>query len=775
MKRLVFLVLAFALISSAFVETMNIKQVAAQPRRDLEITWYSDASSCYSALKNQEVDIDGYALTHEQFEDAQADPAIQLASYDENGIFEFDINNNYSIISYPNVRSPTSVLEVRQAIAQLINKSYIVEEVLPKFWSNIIDVPISNVLSGWWNTSVTGSNYPYPYNPDSAAALLASLGFNDTDGNGYLNYPTDWPGIQNLHDTDTTRMPLKIYAILDSPDRLASANYLVHQLEGGPLAKADWPSNFTGGDFAVEFMAPHVVDEEVMLDRNYHIFTGAWRLSQTPSADMYYLFHSIFWYPYGSNYVTGAQYPDLDEELEKTYHAEDISTAMFHCKNAQGLLVDKYCVCIWLWNYVEFNAYRKGLAGAVSQQGWGLDNQYTYLTSYRSDDPAAPTRLGVTYPSGRTPVPAQLNVLYSMWVAEWQMLDKVYPVLMSETPYALEDQPWVAQDWEVGTWYDPRDGMNKTKVTFWLRTDVGCAEPQTGNLVDFFSADDFEFTVWYTYAFTDAWTRYSVSEVNHIKIVNDHQVEVYFDSHDLRLLYGFGKGTPLLGPQDVLIGKLCEEASATFTGADLLEVAPGYFEYQFTLDRIVKVINATVDGDPIRENEDFYVRGGYDVITHNIFVNLTSLAPTDSVTINYYRAIPNGADGFYLGGNLGYDWNDTMYSYGPYYPTSIDVANSNAALKRNPHFFLETPLLGEIDWRWYWEGTTKPRSGHYAISIFDIVKSAVAYDTRGDGGYNPRYLPAADIDPNDPCHIGIYDIVTATGGYGKNFGAPPVH
>lgn len=86
---------------------------------------------------------------------------------------------------------------------------------------------------------------------------------------------------------------------------------------------------------------------------------------------------------------------------------------------------------------------------------------------------------------------------------------------------------------------------------------------------------------------------------------------------------------------------------------------------------------------------------------------------------------------------------------------------------------LETPPLGEIDWRWYWQNTVKPRGGHYAISILDLVKVAAAYGTRGDSKYDLEYLPAADIDPNDPCHIGIFDAVTLANAYGKNFQALP--
>jgi len=78
---------------------LNIHQSVAQPRSDLEIVWYSDISLLYDGLKNNEVDIIGCDLPYENFGEAQENLNIQLASYDENVILEFDINNNYTILS----------------------------------------------------------------------------------------------------------------------------------------------------------------------------------------------------------------------------------------------------------------------------------------------------------------------------------------------------------------------------------------------------------------------------------------------------------------------------------------------------------------------------------------------------------------------------------------------------------------------------------------------------------------------------------------------------
>jgi hypothetical protein len=302
-----------------------------------------------------------------------------------------------------------------------------------------------------------------------------------------------------------------------------------------------------------------------------------------------------------------------------------------------------------------------------------------------------------------------------------------------------------------------------------LRKNIGCASPITGAYAGRFNATDYIFTCWYNYAYDDDWQWSNFMDINHIEKLNDYSVKVCFD--DISMWFVYAPIYPLLGPTDILSPLLCSSGSASFTGADLAESPPGYKEYGFTSDKVVLVQSATVNGGAMTEGVDFYIRGGYDTFEHNVFVPLRSFAADDAIVINYYYATPGGANGNYLGGNLGYDWTDTMYAYGYMYP--ISISTTSARLNKNPYFFMDTPLLGEVDWRWYWEGTTKPRNGYYRIGILDVVKCTGAYCSRGDGLYNPVYFPGADIDSNDLCHIGILDLVTITGKYAKRFGSPP--
>jgi hypothetical protein len=259
-------------------------------------------------------------------------------------------------------------------------------------------------------------------------------------------------------------------------------------------------------------------------------------------------------------------------------------------------------------------------------------------------------------------------------------------------------------------------------------------------------------------------------DINHIEIVDCTTVTVYFD--DISMWFVYAPVYPLLGPDNYLTELLCDQGTATFTGADLVESPPGYFEYAFTPDQVVHVINATVNDVPMQEGVDFYIRAGYDTFTHNIFVPIASFAPGDVISITYNYPIADGAGGNYVGGNLGYDWTDTMHAYGYMYPVSI--SETSAALNRNPYFFMETIPKGEIDFRWNYIAGAKPRQGFFKIDILDVVKCTGAYCTRGDGVFNAVYLPGADLDDTDVCHIGILDLVTITGKYALTFGKQPL-
>jgi len=410
------------------------------------------------------------------------------------------------------------------------------------------------------------------------------------------------------------------------------------------------------------------------------------------------------------------------------------------------------------------------IAGVVNDVLQGVDNYWTFLKAYRVDDPMEPIRYGICQ------IPSALNPIYSYSYpynppygpTEWLVLDKIHDTLLKENPYNPSIlQPWIAQDWEVGTWIDVESGLEKTEIKIYIRKDVGIAEPITGNYVRNFDAHDLAFTIWYTYAFENGSHWDSVEGVHHTEILDDYTIKIYFDELDEGFQWKIGEGLPLL-VRDELLPKLCGVTSESW-------IQEGRSEHKLT-EEVVEVVEATLNGEPLVEGVDYIIRAGYDVYCHNVFVPLRDL--TGFLTITYWYP-DKPADGYYL---AGLDWSEVMYSVGPYYPVDIvPGTGGHVFLRANPYFFLETPPLGEIDWRWWWGtpgGIPGPEipgrdSGYFEVDILDVVSVCTAYCSQGTAVPDPDWASRADIDKFDVGHVGIFDVVTVCAQYGYKFGQPP--
>ena len=747
-------IFAIAILILLMASTYLPTTVKAAGRSDIDVTFYASPDAAWTALVGGQADMMQWSLTKVQMEAAEADPNIVLERYDENGFYEFDLNNNYTILSYPGVRSPTNELKVRQAITRLVDKDYIVANILEYFGVKIDTMIPKPQKENWANTSVIDDNCLYPYNPEEAATLLSAAGFADTDANGWLNYPADWPGAPGA---DTTVYPLVVCVRSDHGHRLSAGQYLITQLESTLAATSIGAGFKTTG---TTWQQPRsVLSPKVMGNMDYHVYTGGWSVGRYPTY-LFFLYHSMFCYSYGSNYVTGMDinnepnYPLLDEYAAAIWYTPDIPTAMQAAKKFGGLFAE-LCINIPLWSYSDYWCHRKTLAGVVNELGYGTENAYTFINAYRVE--GGPIRFAVT--NG----PTRLNILYSQWFFEYGFMDRFLTSAMSVQPYDLAvDQPWVVQDWETGTWDD--EGVTKTVVTYYIRKDVGIVAPVTGEFVRYWSAEDFDFTIWYNYAFDASWQWGSFMDVRYTKIVDVNgdgwnELKVYFD--DQSYFFPSAPTYPLM-VKDELLDPLCAQYTDSWAQVGTDEHALTY--------NVVQEVSCSLDGAPLVEGVDYIIRAGYDVYVHNVFVPLRDLTGTITKTY-WYADIP--ATGFYL---AGLPWQQTMYSIGTHYPVSMTTdppgIGDTIVLKKNPNFFI-TPLLGEIDWAWKWVGTTKPRSGYYKIEIFDVVRATGAYCSRGDGTFNPNYFPGADLDSSDLGHIGIYDLVTITGKYGQTFGTPP--
>ncbi|MCW3981457.1 MAG: hypothetical protein NWF11_08305, partial [Candidatus Bathyarchaeota archaeon] len=481
--------------------------------------------------------------------------------------------------------------------------------------------------------------------------------------------------------------------------------------------------------------------------RDYHIYTGGWSLGRFPTFP-YFGYHTDYYFPYGSNYVTGFQadnatpsHPALDPLLYNIYYADTFEQAFSNCQLAMGLFTE-LCVTIPLFSARSFWAYSTTLLAAVNMDGHGLENKFFFINAYKAD--GSPIIWGVTNP------PNSLNILYSNWIYDFQGLDRIYDYANADlSPYNIAfDQPGWVIDWLADTWVDPDDGFTKAKNFKQFRPDNYFVDAE-GNQLENVDADAYLFSCYVEYikCFSAGCC---FNDLHHFVKVNNYRVEIYYNARSYWL---YTSASPPLFPRSIWLNTsygLTENLVENFV-VDTNLTTPGFLGLDSPL--WINSINGSASG-LLTEWIDYHWELGDWYID-------TPLVSGETVTVEWYRF--GDASGITLGDNPA---QDVTIGCGQYYMTGFNYGTGgNMTAKRNPYYYLETPPLGEFDFVW-------EEGGYYEVTIFDIVKAAGAYGSQGTRVPDKNWLPGADLAPPGGV-IDIFDIVTIASAYGETFGAPP--
>ena len=750
------------LLSSAVMARPMEEKVAETSRKgprteELVVKYYNNVTEAYAALKADEIDILDHYLTRELYEDAVSDPNILLAGYASTGFYRFDINNNYTIHTYPGVESPMWFREVRRAVAWCTDKDYIVD-VFCEGFAERVDAPLSAPAKGWANESYIYPNYPYEYDPARASAELDTAGWVQ-GSTPNPKYDPGFPGSTEClrtyppgHSKSGLNVdPLMWYIRTDYPPACSEGGHMV----ADAMEKIGFKITRIEGD-------SQTVGPKVMIEKDYHFISAILWGSGLYPLYLYTIYHSQFWNAPSHNWVTGnnasnlPNYPEYDRLVEGVVNPTSPEDLVRATKLATGFWVDQ-CINIPLYSHKSYRAYSSKVLGLVNAEGSGIYNSYSDMNCYKAD--GSPIRRGF----GANPYSMNPYTTYPPFPA-WFHFEQIYNYAGSSwSPYnPAAPQPQLLQDWELGSWND--GGVNKTYVTHWVRNDSYFCEAVTGNRLANVNASDYFFSVWYTHANKDTWLYGYVSTVHHIEIHDDYSWTVYFNDSD----YGYWHyldSSPMVFPVDLWLREpLANRTIDTFpawtgTGAVPL-TAPS---------DPVWINQVTVDGTPLTLGVDYNLFGYGD--NEPCTLNVTT-PQGGTLTVDYWAY--GDSQGF-TPGNL--SWDTILTGSGMYYMTSFTPGvGGGATFKRNPYYWMETPPLGEVDFVWKWIDGPKPRSGYNKIDIYDIVMAIGEYG--GDGTGVPdsatehrRWFPGADLAPPGG-KINIYDVVTMVGQYGQTFAAP---
>jgi len=744
-KLIIACLTAILILSTSYSHDFVFAQIKGPRTEDLIIKFYSNIDYAYQALKDGSIDIIGYELPSNLYQDSINDSNIVLAPVGDRGMYEFDINNNYTCADYPNLESPTHRLEMRQAIAYLTPKNRIVSEFCNGF-ANRIDQPLAYVQRGWRNQSYwyEDGSYPYEYNSLAAAAALDSGGFlqgNTTNP----DYDPLYPGSSEYIRTYPPNHPQKPEQDLDPLVVLIKAHdsrrLLAGRLLDDNLRKLGVPTN------RIEWSAlmPLPYDEG-----RFHIYTGGWSLGRFPWFTLFGLYHSSNYGLYQSNYVTGVDqngdpnYPKLDELLGGAGFLDNHTEAVSAVKNALGYFTEQ-CITIPLFSARHYWAWSTSLLGVVNSDGVGPVNDYTLMNAYKVD--GSPIRIGLKTP------PIAMNKIYSSWFYDYQCLERMdlyggmdvppYDASVVQTGYIL--------NWNTNTYIDPDDSIEKTIITETYRDDAWFVAPVTGNQLEQVNATHLYASIWYEYQLDDSWNNDVVIDIKTLRVSEPYTLEVYWKDRNFWHIYS--------NPMSVKSFNWFSKGNLSQTVSESL-MADAISGFVSCTEPVFYVLNAESGGTPLVLGTDYDIYmdpdGPYNADVRVINpaylgapVNITYLATNDALG--------------YTPGNL--PWQDAFEGAGMYYATDFTPGSGgNLTLKRNPFYPTETPVIGEIDF-------LKKSNGCYKVDIFDVVMAVSAYGSQGISVPDANWFPGVDLAyPRG--QIDIFDIVTITSKYGTEWDCP---
>ncbi len=114
------------LFASVLLMMVTIPSVAARkgPREDdMAMYFYGSQEAAYTALTGGDIDFVAFDLTAQQADLAFLNPNIVTVKVPDSGFYEFDLNNNLTVRTYPGIRSPMNYSELRRLLRILLTKT----------------------------------------------------------------------------------------------------------------------------------------------------------------------------------------------------------------------------------------------------------------------------------------------------------------------------------------------------------------------------------------------------------------------------------------------------------------------------------------------------------------------------------------------------------------------------------------------------------------------------------------------------------------------------
>lgn len=739
-------------------------------------TIYTSEETEWAAMDANALDLEDWPLTKPWIDKWTGDPRFTIGNYGgEAGYFILDINHNATYGGKPN---PGRVLEFREAIAAMVNRTYITQTIMLGQGIPMYTV-IPSYMAGYVNHDIApgGSLEALTYGGAQGNLTLASLYLN---ASGEFPYGPDgwryWDINHNgVKDTGEDLAPI-FYARSDDPTRLEIGNDLANKF-ADPLIKIHMES---GTNYLPSPRS--VTSGAVMGQKNFVLYTGGWT-GIGPDPDWVWdLYNSEnYWHPgKPPNYdKIGSDDATLDALDAAVKFATDYPTGTQKTLDFQVEFAEN-AAAVPLFCTSGVKAYRNHPVEAPSETWIDLVNQKAvgWNSWWSTLDMMMQTNF---YPNayvhyGFKSDVELLNPLYAEWYWDWEVLGRIYDGGAGRDPYTLATfKPQLFKQWAVGTWKDA-SGNTLSKVTITLRPDMYWQDGHPITIAD----------VYYTLVTASKdliaagqappWWYPTVQSMSSVSIIDDYNIEVLLNVQSVWAV-GWVIGNIII-PKHIW-EPLIKTGDPTKDMADPNLIGSGPFRFRSHSSGVSVQLDANTPGSV----ENSIVSPGYwqycpihvNVQPDNYLfkVNISPSATTvvSNVTIQLknfwvndtYQGTPGSGTGtlivnkyVYLNGVLqpGFPHDVSLPTVSPYPEGSSDTETLHLTLNKKTLNWVKVAvhikgpaMLDDVHpnpWISQWINVTVP----IWVTIKTDVSGTTLYDVLGYGTY-PAWLkseaPAPDL------------------------------
>jgi ABC-type transport system substrate-binding protein len=517
------------------------------PRADnLLIYLHPSPEAEWNGLASGQIDVTDWPLTldyYNQFIQPPYSDNINIIPYGcEFSFYMLDINNNNNSYlgnppnsAYPNpvYPNPCSVLGFRQAIAYLVNRTYISYDVtkglgfpiwtpMPPSLSTFVHPEIhpggalESLTYGGWTGDI-----------NAASELLWNSGFPiGDDGWRFWDRNFNW-----IYDPGEY---LALKLVIQGGDTYARlvGEFIASQLEAVRIR--------VNIRYCDEQYAQYLVMEE----KDFHLYIGRYVTGSDPTFLSNWNWR-YYWHPGKPNNYDGINNPEFNNASDRVRYASYWEEAINQTWIAQEVfaqnalsvpLFSTYGVKAMSRRYVGWETPYNGnyWEGVVNIHGYGIDNYWSFLNmhprGYNLGDGSMTIRWGLS-----TWAISSFNPIYASTESERKILDLIYEPLIRWNPYTFELIPWLVEGFSVDMYNHPKYG-ECTKVQLTMRPDAYWSDGTPVTAYDVYftlvKLDD----ILASRGLPPPWWKKNVDNILDFKMLDPYNFEVLFNCVSLWLI-----------------------------------------------------------------------------------------------------------------------------------------------------------------------------------------------------------------------------------------------